>query len=192
RPSYESAARGGLFTQAFVEGLRDDRNIDVARGAVTLGLAFQHASGPVYAQRPRIKGNLDTLPLAWPKLAAAPASLERRAGVAADNRVKWTLLTPRQAVARGREISGRQLLVDVFFGHRADDVSIGVYNLADTPPRAHPEAHFHQDGGWQAGESKPFVVPLSEVLPGKYRVEVLPCRDGQCDHPSKFEIEISR
>jgi WD40 repeat protein len=191
--SYESP-QGGRFTQAFVDALRDPANLDYDSGAVQLGKAYVSASGAVYKQGPRIKGRLDTLPLAWPPPPhMAGASVERTSGSAQPSRhkVSWQLLSSRQVSPSGREVSGK-LVVDVVFGDPADAVSIGLYNPAEQPPIAHPEI-LHPappSTGWRQGQEQLFEVPLKDVSAGPYRVEVTPCLRGACEPAARFSIEL--
>jgi hypothetical protein len=193
--SFESAD-GGRFTQAFVKALGDGQNLDPVRGAVTLGRAFLQAAGQTLDQRPRIKGGLDPLPLAWPKPPASPhvavASAER---TTQTKEIRLRPIEARQVVGDLRELSGK-LEVTVSFGHAADRVSIGLYRLAD--PARTPQTEIFEAGPWRRGQEQRFEVPLRGLEPGRYRVEVLPChgdprgdRLHQCESPWKAETDLS-
>ena len=189
--SYETD-KGGLFTQAFAKALRDPERLDVERKAVTLGRAYNYAAGLVYDQGPRLKGGLDTLPLAWPIASGQRPSSVSQSAQTAGERVTWHLLTSRQVDPSWQQVSGT-LVVDVTFGDPADALSIGVYDPAVTPPVAHPEKAWTPPdvppGGWKPGQPGHFKVPLNDLTPGDYLVEVLACFHGKCD-PSRFKFTL--
>ncbi|WP_438037785.1 caspase family protein [Sorangium sp. So ce128] len=187
--------RGGVFTQALVGAWTDPAAVDPEREAVTLGLAFNRAQGRTYAQRPRLFGGLDTLPLAWPVRGAAeaPAAMASEEAAASGTtlaRVKGTVLGTRQLTALGRRIDGT-LEVEIAFGQDTESVRIGVYAVDKAPPAARPEVF--APGPWKGGQVQRLRVPLKDHEPGEHRVEVEPCRAGTaCGHEpaSTFRIRL--
>ncbi|WP_441292824.1 caspase family protein [Sorangium sp. KYC3313] len=187
--------RGGVFTQALAEAWTDPAAVDPEREAVTLGLAFNRAQDRTYAQRPRLFGGLDTLPLAWPLRGAAEApavmaSEEAAASGSTLARVKATVVGTRQLTAFGRRIDGT-LEVEIAFGQDTEFVRIGVYAVDKAPPAARPEVF--APGPWKGGQVQRLRVPLKDHEPGEYRVEVEPCRAGTaCGHEpaSTFRIPL--
>lgn len=187
--------RGGVFTQALVGAWTDPAAVDPEREAVTLGLAFNRALGRTHAQRPHLFGGLDTLPLAWPRLRAAEAPAVMASDEAAAPgttlaRVKGTVLGTSHLTALGHRIDGT-LEVEIAFGHDTESVRIGVYAIDKTPPAARPEVF--EPGPWKSGQVQRLRVPLKDLEPGDYRVEVEPCRAAtECGHEpaSPFRIRL--
>jgi WD40 repeat protein len=186
-------AAGSIFTRAFVDALRDVRQIHPRSGAVTLQRAFFYAQNAAleHNQEPNWSGGLGLLPLYWPQDPAAHAQDAGTANASPVSVLGVKALAYQQVVAQGLQVTGGALEVQVRFLRAVESILLRLFQgdteyLIDettsqntrpgTPPVRLP---------WPTGGHSHVPFPLRKKLEsGAYRVEVQPCRknpQGQLD-----------
>lgn len=190
----EGSASGGVFTQALVRAMSDPTSVDPVSGAVTVQRAFRAALDSAGRQNPRIFGNLDALPLAFPSGGAKRNVATVADGSPSLKSVTASVVGTRQvSVVEHRPIDGgEQLQINLVFGHAAESVQIGIYPYAERGGAPRPQL-FHERGAAE-GEQVDIYVPISSLATRrKYRVEVQPCKTKQSceDEPvEEFTLDL--
>jgi hypothetical protein len=179
---------GGPFTQALVHALHDVDAVNPETRTVTVQTAFQLALRAAAPQHPRLFGSLDDLPLAWPDARKEPSVV-----VAATDTLSATLRTSREVrhMPEGDRFNAAShlLTIRLRFGHDADALRVRTFRpYADHDAPA--KSFYVHMGGARAGGHLDVEVPLDDLEPGHYRVEVEPCLASSCEFPIEFPVDL--
>jgi hypothetical protein len=106
----------------------------------------------------------------------------------------WALDDDRIKASKDLDAANLQPTVTGFLAGAAEGETLLVYFAGhglDQRPAARPEVF--EPGPWKSGQVQRLGVPLKDLEPGDYRVEVEPCRAGTergHEPPSTFRIRL--